>query len=683
MRRLARRQRAFRGHAPTERPPQLVLRFAVLTALCLGVAAAAILVLTRHVNTVEAEKNAARHARFVVDAVLSEELRATDLTHQVGRSRRAELDRLFRKNVLVSGTMLVAVSRPDRTVTYSTDHSLIGRRLADPGRAQDALNGTITSEVTRIADPAVPGKQMKALQSYVPVSTPGGGTGVAAIYQDYGPIEASVRSAFLPIAGILEVVLLLLYVLLVPLLARVTRRMGRQIERIEHQAYHDDLTDLPNRLLFRERIAQALEAARGAGGAGAVLLLDIDRFKEINDTLGHSSGDDVLRQVAGRLGEAFHGEVTLARIGGDEFGMVLPGHDAAVAGAVADEVRRLLWQPFTLQGLPLPLAASIGISLYPEHGEDADTLMRRADVAMYVAKETRGGYTVYDPEQDTNDARRLALAGELPRALDERELVLHYQPKLDLASGAIVGAETLVRWLHPEHGLIGPAEFIPIAERTGMITRISGYVLEGAIRQCSDWNAAGLDVSVALNLTMHDLLDLDLPERIGGLLADAGLRPRKLVLEITESTIMGDPLRVREVLTRLNALGIRLAIDDFGTGYSSLGYLKNLPVDELKIDRSFVQEMTSDSSDATIVRSTVDLGHNLGLRVVAEGVESEDVLETLRSLGCDEAQGYFIGRPVAAEELTSRLSSAPEPRASARVRARLHPLADRARAGGR
>jgi len=307
---------------------------------------------------------------------------------------------------------------------------------------------------------------------------------------------------------------------------------------------------------------------------------------------------------------------------------------------------------------------------FPEHGDDVDTLLQRADVAMYLAKEAHAGTALYDSDQDVNDADRLALAAELRRAIEDGQLVLHFQPKAALESGVVVGVEALVRWEHPERGLVPPNDFIPVAERTGLIKPLSRYVLRAALKQCSEWNEQGRDLHVAVNLTIPDLLDLELPDYIAGLLTERGVRADQLQLEITESTILADPFRVREVLTRFNEMGIALAIDDFGTGYSSLAYLKRLPVQTIKIDRSFVMDMCEDESDATIVRSTVDLARNLGLDVVAEGVESQEIWDALRAQGCSLAQGYFISRPLPAHELTgvlnARAANAP-PRAALAV----------------
>jgi diguanylate cyclase (GGDEF)-like protein len=448
------------------------------------------------------------------------------------------------------------------------------------------------------------------------------------------------------VAVALELALALLLLLV------VSGEVRRRLHRLARQAYVDELTGLPNANRFRQEVRRTLGAANGR--PVAVLLLDLDRFKETNDTLGHGCGDEVLREVAVRLGALEAPGLLLARLGGDEFG-ILACADAEAAVSVGRAALETLTVPFEIEGIPLTIEASIGAALYPEHGSDPEPLNRRADVAMYAAKQTRAGIEVYDPESDPNDTERLALGGELGRAIADEELVLFYQPKISLSSGRITGVETLVRWQHPQRGLLAPGDFMPFAERTGLIRRLSHYLLERAIRQCSVWQTAAIDIHVAVNLTMHDLVDADLPTEVAKLLAEAGLPPERLELEITESSIMRDPFRARQVLLRLSEMGVRIAIDDFGTGYSSLGYLKQLPVDELKIDRSFVISMATDANDATVVRSTIDLARNLGLTVVAEGVETAETLERLKELGCDGAQGYFMGRPAPAEELTGLL----------------------------
>jgi diguanylate cyclase (GGDEF)-like protein len=640
------------GHV-VERPPRLVLRFAIVTALCLGAGAAAILIFMRHLNTLQAERAAAAQAQFVAESVLADELLESDLSAPVTTARRAELDRFLQRKVLRPGTVLVTLSRPDRVVTYSTDHGLIGRKAASAPRTDEAIAGAVTSDVTSIPD--AEGDDLKVLRSYVPVS-PGNQDGVVAIHQDYGPIARAARAALLPVAGILELVLVLLFVLLVPLLGRVSGRLRRHVERIQYQALHDDLTGLPNRLHFRDRISRAVETARRDGSPVAVLILDLDRFKEVNETLGHGSGDELLQAIAERLRQLRSDDLLLARLGGDEFGLVGPRMSVAEAVALAEEVHAALDAPFVVRDIPLVIEASIGISTCPDNGADVETLLGAADSAMSAAKDRRAGVVLYDGTLDAGTADALTLVSQLRPALEREELVLHFQPQIALATGSVVGAEALVRWQHPERGLLQPGAFVPFVERTGASRALSDYVLAHATRQLRDWRRRGFDLGVAVNLTMFDLLDARLPEKVADLLERAEVEPAWLELEITESVIMGDPGRVREVLERLKAIGVRLAIDDFGTGYSSLSYLKNLPVDILKIDRSFVMAMDANDDDRAIVRSTIDLAHNLGLSVVAEGVDSSQTLAELARYGCDVAQGFHIARPCPADDFWSSVA---------------------------
>ena len=421
----------------------------------------------------------------------------------------------------------------------------------------------------------------------------------------------------------------------------------------DHQAFHDGLTDLPNRSLFRDRAEQAIRLGRRDGHTVAVLLLDLDRFKEINDTLGHHHGDLLLKQVGPRLTEALRESDTIARFGGDEFALLLSGLSTPAAAAqVASKVLASLSEPFPVQGMSLQVGASIGIACFPEHGTDVDALLQHADVAMYQAKEAHSGYELYTPEHDHHTPARLVLVGELRRALGADELVVHYQPKIDLVTGAVVGAEALVRWDHPGRGLLAPSEFIALAEHTGLIRPLTMRVLDEALADCAAWRAAGRDVTVAVNLPVRSLLDRSLCVAVEERLRAAGVPAERLEFEITESTIMADPPRALAVLEQLRAMGVGLAIDDFGTGYSSLAYLSHLPVTALKIDRSFVAQMTAgDPLADTIVRSTIDLGRNLGLVVVAEGVEDAPMLGRLAEMGCVVAQGFHICPPVEADAL--------------------------------
>jgi diguanylate cyclase (GGDEF)-like protein len=635
--------------------PRLVLRFAVSTCIALALAAGAILMVVRHLVTVQAEHAATLQARVIANSALRGALTPSDFEHPVGTARQAQLDTLLQARVLDEGVPLVEFFDHAGRVTYSTDHRLIGAtphvRSAD---LHEALAGIVRGDTTTLpAGLTGGGRSQKALRTYAPVAVDGG-TGVIALFQDYRPIAGAAAATLLPTAGVFEAALLILFVTLVPLLRRASVRLRRQMEEIQHRALYDQLTELPNRALFGDRIEQAVSAARRDGGSATVMFLDIDHFKEINDTLGHESGDVLLQELSTRLHGEMRASETLARLGGDEFGILCAGPPEDVS-LLAERLHAALREPFLISGFALEVATSIGIAGYPDHGDDVETLLRHADVAMYIAKEAHAGTVVYDPQEDTNDSARLALAGELRRAIDGDELVLHFQPKAELRSGCMVGVEALVRWQHAERGFIPPGEFIPIAERTGLIKPLSRHVLATAIRQCGEWHAAGFDIHVAVNLTIPDLLDLALPDLIGDLLAETGVRAEWLELEITESTILSDPFRVRQVLSRFNEMGVRLAIDDFGTGYSSLAYLRRLPVQTIKIDRSFVTDMCENENDATIVHSTIELARNLGLEVVAEGVESQEAWDALRAQGCALAQGYLLGRPMPADDITALL----------------------------
>ena len=638
---------------PQPKPPRLVLRFAVYTALGLAIAAAGILIFVRQHAIGQAERAVTFHTSFIAESILRERLRPSDLQRPVSPARREQLDRLFQRQVLVTGALRVALYAPDGRITYSNDHALIGTRARHPSAVRSALTGQETHRVSPIS---LAGTEMKVFGSYAPVrldrATP---AGAFELDQDYAPIASAARKAFLPVAGVLEILLLGLYSSLFPLLRRVTRRLRSHMSEIEHQALHDSLTGLPNRDLFRDRVAAALEESRAGSEGLIVMIFDLDHFKEINDTLGHQSGDHVLRLLAQRLRAVMRSTDTVARLGGDEFGVLAQGTaDSDTALQLSARVERAMERPFIVSGLTLEVEASIGIAVSPEHGDDVETLLRHADVAMYLSKETHHP-ELYDREHDHYSPDRLALVGELRRAIDERELVVYYQPRVELSTGAARSVEALIRWNHPERGLLGPGEFLPLAQHTGVVRLITRYMLDTALRQCRAWRDLGLDVNVGVNLFSRDLLDGGLPDEVGRLLAANGLEPRRLELEITEDTILADPARTSVILEQLGARGVALAIDDFGTGYSSLSYLKRLPVDVLKIDRSFVSRMEVDEDDAIIVRSTIELGHNLGLVVVAEGVENQETLIRLAELGCDTAQGYHLSRPVPADELTEWL----------------------------
>ncbi|MGZ3182523.1 MAG: EAL domain-containing protein [Telluria sp.] len=430
--------------------------------------------------------------------------------------------------------------------------------------------------------------------------------------------------------------------------------IARREQEIRHLAYWDPLTNLPNRAQFVQLLAESIAAAQGQGSEVYVLMMDLDRFKHVNDVMGHSFGDALLRRVSERLQATVrraHAAAQLARLGGDEFAVLLPGSDEQHARVLAGLVLRVLEEPLSIDEQTVDIGAGLGIAGYPAHAADPEALLSMAEVAMYTAKQRRDGAVVYTAAIDQSSATSLSLLTELRNAVERNELRLHVQPKIRLDTGAVVGMEALVRWQHPERGNVFPDQFIPFAEQTGFIRVVTRWVLDQSAALCRDLARQGIFLKCSVNLSTRDLLDQDLPNKFRDLLARHELAPSAFCLEITESAIMDDPVRAQQTLERLHSMGLELSIDDFGTGYSSLAYLKRLPVNELKIDKSFVLNMAEGSGDIKIVRSTIDLGHNLGLRVVAEGIENVQVWNLLSELGCDQGQGYFMSRPIPADKL--------------------------------
>lgn len=434
----------------------------------------------------------------------------------------------------------------------------------------------------------------------------------------------------------------------------IARREG-EILRL---AYEDGLTALPNRTMFMERLNQSLKLARRDGPRPVVMLLDLDRFKIINDTLGHEVGDIALREAGQRIAATLREADSVARLGGDEFAILLTSAAADQAQSAARRIVDAMEAPFTIAGQTMDIGTSIGIACFPEHGAEASELMRAADVAMYAAKRAKIGYAVYDTSLDDERQSHLTLLGELRRAVDEGQLKLMYQPKMTLADGRITAVEALVRWQHPERGMVPPNDFIPFAEQTGYITRITRWVVGEAVRQCGEWRRSGLDIRISINASTRDLqVRENLPALLQAALTEHDVPGNLVCVEITEGALMDDPVGARKILRELHEMGVSLSIDDYGTGYSSLAYLKELTVNELKIDRSFVVGMQADPQSLAIVRSTIELGHNLGLKVVAEGVETDEAIEMLRHAGCDAVQGYGISRPVDASGIPAQVSS--------------------------
>ena len=633
--------------------------FALLSATAVGLLGIALAqVETAHERS-SATSDAASSAQLLVQVGLQPHIDRSDLTTGLPPETIAALDSAFQAGLNDGQLVRIKLWSPDGEVLYSDQHELIGQRFPIDGDLQEGLDGELTAEVSHL-DKAenVDERQFgELLEVYVPVRFGTEHEGAFEIYVPWAPIARQITSNTRRLLLVLAGGLLLLWAVLFRIVMGASRRirrdrdeLARRAEENHRLAMFDHLTGLPNRLLFFDRVTQAISAAGREGSGVGVLLLDLHRFKEVNDTLGHERGDELLRQVGPRLQGVLRASDSVARLGGDEFGIALAGLNTLSEGEdVARKLTDALDTPFVLDGIDIALGGSIGIARYPDHGDDPDQLLRRAEVAMYVAKTARAPYESYSLEQDTYSTDRLALVAELRRAIDEADLALAYQPMIDLERGMIIGVEALLRWSHASQGPIGPDVFIPLAEHSGLIGRITTYVLEAAATQAQAWREAGLDLTVSVNLSVRDLQRPGLAAAIGATLERHELPAARLQLEITEGSVMDQPERALATLQELAGVGVGLSVDDFGTGYSSLAYLQRLPVNELKIDRSFVLGLAGNSSDGEIVRSTVGLGHNLGLSIVAEGVEDERSLAFLRDVGCDIAQGFFIARPMPAD----------------------------------
>jgi diguanylate cyclase (GGDEF)-like protein len=622
---------------PPRSEPRLVLWFVVATALGLLLAGGGILAVVERELTTQAERHAVDRARVATSALLDRQLRAGDLASSPSPARRRQLSALFSRTSLgahSSGATLYGKGG----LIFTTNRA--ASLLAPHEPVQRALRGQVVSDVVSTGSGRV-------LRAFVPlVLSDGRGRGAIELDQDYAPIAAAARLSSLLISAVLEGLLALLCVLVVPVLARAAARLRRQVHELDWMASHDHLTRLLNRPGFGRVID---ERRAGENQLGALLLFDLDRFHEVNETVGAGKGDELLVQVAARVRDAFPGR-PVARLGEDEFGLLLA---AASDDAVYLEAQRLLAvlaDPLCVDGIQLGLAARVGVAPVAE-GLGFASLLRRAGIALTAAKEDGREIALYSSADDHRDLGRLTAVGELREAIRSEQLRVHYQPQADIATGSICGVEALVRWQHPERGLLAAGEFIAAAERSGIVTQISRYVFATSVSQWQRWSRQGIRLDIAINLSAIDLLDLTLPCEIAALLAEHDMPPERLVLEITERTLLQDERQARNVLTQLNDMGIRVAIDDYGTGYSSLASLRQLPIQQVKIDRCFVTGIPGDASNDAIVGSTIDLAHALGASVVAEGIETEAELTRLAELACDLAQGYLIGRPLPAGEL--------------------------------
>jgi diguanylate cyclase (GGDEF)-like protein len=633
-----------------ERTPQLVLRFAVFTALGLALAAAVIVVVVRQESTLQSQRQALERTQFATEALLKHELQPSDLEAQPSAKRRRVLDRLFETRVLLEGIQNVTLYRKNGDVVYSAQVGTLPRPL--PARfLREALRGVTVSEVSGNG-------RERTLRTYVPIAVgPPRTTGVAAFELGYGPIEVAARRSSWLIAGVLEALLLLLFLILAPALARVTSRIRRHVDELEHAATHDELTGLPNRLGFR-RSAQELLAS--GSSSAALLLVDLDGFSEINDGLGSTSGDTLLTELGERLRSELVECEVFARLGEDEFGVLIRDGTAAEIAAAAERIERALIEPFVIDGVRIAVTVSVGAAMLSEHDIDLATALRRAGAALTSAKEAgRSKLQIYDASYQASDSSRVALTAELREALQVGQLVVHYQPQADLATYAVRGVEALVRWEHPERGLLNAGMFIAQAERGGLTTQLRSYVLETSARQWQEWATLGINLELAVNVSTVDMLDASLPDEIADLLERYRIPPWNLILEITERTMIGDERRSAQVIDALSRIGIRLAIDDFGIGESSLASLRRFRIQQVKLDRSLMADVPGDPAAEAIVGASIEIAHAIGATVVAEGIETHDQWRFASAFGCDVAQGYLIGRAVTGDEITERVLTAP------------------------
>jgi diguanylate cyclase (GGDEF)-like protein len=605
-----------------------------------------------------ARNSATLVARSSVEPVLAHADLRAPLTPRVRQELAASRHQLH-----VAGVVRIKLWNLDGRIVYSDKKALVGRTFPPAEDFVEAAEGRVVSDVSELkeAENIEDHGFGRLLEVYVPLRSSSGRVGgVFEMYMPYGPVAAAVTHDLRTLALILLAGVGFLWAALFPIVARASTRVRRHAAEAEYLALHDRLTGLPNRALYLDRGRQALLAAARRGDRVGVLVVDLDRFKEINDTLGHRYGDELLRQLEPRLRSALRAGDTVARLGADEFGVLLAdvaGNDGAID--VVNRVRQAVERPFVVDDVPVAIEATVGLALFPDHADNIDELVQKADVALHTAKASKAGWQLYEPRADEHSRPRLTLLPELREALAGEQLVLHYQPQLDVATGTVTNVEALVRWVHPTRGLLPPVEFLPIAEQTGLIHSLTRYVLDEALRQCKAWQSAGFELGIAVNLSARSLGSNELTRQVRELLEQHEVAASSLTLELTESAIMSDPFRAVAVLTQLRRMGVRLSIDDFGTGYSSLAYLKRLPVTEIKIDRSFVSNVAADEDDAAIVLSTIQLAESLRLDVVAEGVETVATFDALTGFGCRRLQGFFLTRPLPADELEQWLRDRP------------------------
>jgi diguanylate cyclase (GGDEF)-like protein len=656
---------------------QQVALLSLIPILALGFVLARVLqaqIVTRAVA------DASQSAQLLARIGIQPRLTPADLRSGLSQGEAGVLDRQLSARSATRDLARIKIWNTRHEVIYSDDHALIGHVFPPSDDLRNALAGR--SGNGQVVNPSPHSETAsevglgELVEIYVPLrfSPAAPPAGAFEIYLSYRPIAAVIARDKRTIGLLVFCGLALLWAILFRIVAGASRTLRHQARENSRLARYDGLTGLPNRTLFLEEASAMLHRERARGRAMAVLLLDLDGFKEINDTLGHSTGDTVLCEIGRRLraladrrsvGEETPANLrSVARLAGDEYAVMHPcptgPHGISEALALASEVQASLEAPVELDGVALNVDASIGLALAPQHADDLDALLRRADVALDRAKSNHSRLEVYAPEYDHFDAARLTLLGQVRPALERGEFILHYQPQADLRTGRIVGVEALLRWQHPERGLVPPLQFIPLIEQTALVGPVTMYVIDLALAQLARWRDHGVHLAMSVNLSARNLLDPELPRRVSALLGRHAVPAHRLTVEVTEGATMADPEQAVNVLKELRALGVSVSIDDFGSGHASMAYLTTLPASELKIDRSFVTDMCQSPREEAIVRATVDLARHLNLHVVAEGIETREVWDRLTELGCNTAQGYLLSRPLPPEELSAWLQARPE-----------------------
>jgi diguanylate cyclase (GGDEF)-like protein len=605
--------------------------------------------------------SASQSARLIANIGIQPRLTAQEIRHGLTAAEVKQLDGQLRARSTTENLARIKIWNIGHTVVYSDDHRLIGRTFPGVDDLEDALEGK--SQAAEVITPSPRGETAseaglgELLEVYVPLRFAASQqpAGAFEIYLSYKPIAAAIAHDKRVIVAVVAIGLALLWLILFRIVAQASRRLRRQSLDNDRLARYDPLTGLPNRTLFRERVEAALSRPDHKGRL-AVLLIDLDGFTEINSTLGNATGDRVLRETAHRLRSQLGEHVLLARIGGDEYAVLCP-HADGISGALktAARLQAGLEAPIAIDGIALNVDVSIGLAVAEDAEDPLERLLQHADAALARARSQRSRVEVYSARHDSFDPAGLMLLGQVRLALEHDEFELHYQPKLDLHSKRVCGVEALLRWRHPEQGLLMPLSFVPLIEQTALVDALTERVLELALRQMVRWREQGLELDMSVNLSARNLLDLGLPDRVQTLLREHWIEPERLTVEVTESATMVDPERAAEVLGALRERGVRVSIDDFGTGNASIAYLTQLPASEIKIDKAFVTDLCDDTRAEAITSSTLDLARHLGLDVVAEGIETIEVLERLAELGCDTGQGYLISRPLAGDALPAWL----------------------------